>query len=381
MSRTKLENLPYGFIKGVDLSTLCEIEALGGKFSDSGKQTDIFDILKGYGVNTLRLRIWNNPYDENKMPYGGGTADYNNYVQLARRAKKVGMQVMANLHYSDFWTDPSKQFKPKAWETLEGDALEKAVYDYTKNFCLNSVRDGVKPELVQVGNEITNGMLWDSGKLLPDGDKKPRKNYDALAKLLKAGIKAVCDTLPEAVVLTHLENSCNNKIWREWLDNMLSRGVELDMLGASYYPYWHGAFSDFEKNMGEIAKDYEIPLIVSETSYAFTGKSRFDGVTGKENYAGLVVGDDCTGIEKPYPFTPEGQKAFLTRLIDVVESNSMKGFIYWEPAWLPLEGATWATFAGQDYINEHKGLGNEWANQALFDYDGNALPALNCFRD
>ena len=152
------------YIKGVDLSAVAEVEELGAKYYDDGVQGDIFDILKNYGVNSVRLRLWNDPYTEDGVPYGAGTNDLEVYKKLAKRAMDHGMSILLDYHYSDFWADPGKQRVPKAWRGMDADQLEQAVYDYTRETLLEMKDAGVLPQLVQVGNELTNGLMWPLGQ-------------------------------------------------------------------------------------------------------------------------------------------------------------------------------------------------------------------------
>ena len=151
------------YIKGVDLSVVAEVEELGAKYYDNGVQGDIFDILKNYGVNSVRLRLWNDPYTEDGVPYGAGTNDLEVYKKLSKRAMDHGMSILLDYHYSDFWADPGKQRVPKAWRGMDADQLEQAVYDYTRETLLEMKDAGVLPQLVQVGNELTNGLMWPLG--------------------------------------------------------------------------------------------------------------------------------------------------------------------------------------------------------------------------
>ena len=148
------------FIKGMDVSSLPEEAALGARFYDEGKEGDALEILKKYGANSLRIRLWNDPYSEDGKPYSAGTSDFTKLVALASAGKKLGYSYLLDLHYSDFWADPGKQFPPKEWAYAGADALEKHVYDYTKDVLLKLKRLDLLPEMVQVGNEITNGLMW-----------------------------------------------------------------------------------------------------------------------------------------------------------------------------------------------------------------------------
>ena len=187
------------FIKGMDISTLEEVERCGGRFYDNGQEGEALEILKRYGTNAVRLRLWNDPYAETKKPYGAGTNDLAVTVRTAKRALAQGMQFLLDLHYSDFWTDPGKQVKPKAWAGYDDDQLEQAVYDYTCRVLLTLKKENAFPTMIQVGNEVTNGLLWPNGK-------KPE--YDNIARFISAGIRAVRAVDANLPIMIHLDKGC-----------------------------------------------------------------------------------------------------------------------------------------------------------------------------
>lgn len=358
------------FESGMDVSTLLEIEANNGKFYDfnQDKPEDLLVILKRHGVNSLRLRLWNDPYDENGRPYLAGTCDFERVIIIARRAVELGMNWMLDFHYSDFWVDPSKQTLPKAWNGLTQEELVNKVYQYTKDVLSKLVQLKIAPKYIQVGNEITNGMLWPYAHL--DGSKA---KYDNLAAFLKAGLKACKEVLPNAATILHLERSGNNALYRQWLKEIIDiRQVDFDILGVSYYSYWHGSLADLAFNLKDIRQKYQKNIMIVETSYAFTLKP-------SENCK-LVIGEASYELleKKPdYPISIAGQEAFLDDLFNLAKELDLKGIYYWEPAWLPVKNTSWASVEARQYIHEaDKDGGNEWANQALFSYDGLALPAL-----
>lgn len=361
---------------GVDCSSLEEVERGGGRFWDGGGENDCLVILHGCGANLLRLRLWNDPYAQNGEPYGGGGNDFDCTARLAKRSAALGMDWLLDFHYSDFWADPQKQFVPKAWRGMDGAALERAVYRYTKE-TLESLRArALLPQMVSVGNEITNGLLWPSGK-------KP--DFAAIARLVSAGVRAVKETDARIAVMLHLDNGGRNELYREWFDAYLANGgADFDCIGLSYYPFWHGTLDGLERNMNDLARRYAKPLIVAETSTAF---SLEDYRTPEEIASGAGRGMAATpelARRVPFPMTPEGQAGFLkalAALIAAVPNGLGRGFVYWEPAWLPVSGTGWSTRTGCEYIRETGYGGNEWANQALFDYRGHALPALHALRD
>ena len=148
------------FVKGMDLSTLIELENLGAKYYDDGREMDILEIMKNYDVDTIRIRLWNDPYSPEGESYGAGINDLETTLAIAKKVTAAGFGVLLNFHYSDFWADPGKQIKPKAWEGYSVEELEKAVYDYTKEMMEIFKENGVNLTMVQVGNELSNGLWW-----------------------------------------------------------------------------------------------------------------------------------------------------------------------------------------------------------------------------
>jgi len=361
---------------GMDLSTLEETERLGGKFFENGKTAPLYDILKRHGVTSIRLRLWNNPFDERGENYGAGGCDIEAVLREARRAVKNGMNWMLDFHYSDFWADPGRQLIPKAWQGFTLEQLEKAVYGYTKEILARCKDEGLYPCYVQIGNEITNGLLWPVGKVIYDEATGEPTSYENMTRLLKAGAKAARES-GNVKIIFHLERSCDNKRYRQWFDAVTTAGIDFDIIGVSYYPHWHGTMQEVKLNLEDVSARYNKDVMVVETAYAFTDKHYADrpGVS-------LVINGEMKlpdGSPPPYPFTVEGQRNFLRDLVDMVKSvKRCTGLYYWEPAWLALEGSTWSTASARKYISEeHKKGGNEWANQCLFDYKGNLLPAIN----
>jgi len=361
------------FIKGMDISMLPELEKAGARYYENGMPYDIFDIFEDCGVNAVRLRIWNDPYDEKGRPYGGGTVGLPAVLDMAGRICEKNMLFILDFHYSDFWTDPRKQKKPKAWEGLPAESLGRKVYEYTVSVLQTLNKKNLSPQIVQVGNEITNGFLWPDGQL-PEyrnlEKDNPGRDYERMFSLLGQGIRAVRDAAPGAEVMLHLDYGGDNGLYREWFDAAWEHGIDYDIIGLSYYPYWHGTLSDLRDNLGDISGRYQKDVLVAETSYGFTVEER-SGCT--------PVFDRGLADQAGYPPSPQGQADFLkdlTACVRGVSGGRGRGFIYWEPAWIPLEGTTWATAEGQSYICDHAPAGNTWANQALFDYDGNVLPGL-----
>ncbi len=370
------------FDLGMDFSSLEETEALGGTFRQNERSGDLVEILSQNGINAARIRLWANPFSEEGEPYGAGNCDLACVMRLARRARAKGMRFLLDIHYSDFWCDPGRQLPPKAWAKLGLDELCQRVYEYTRATLLCLKEAGLAPDMVQVGNEITNGMLWPYGRLTDPEPGKKREGYLGLSRLVNAGCKAVRDS-GGAKIMLHLERSGDNAVWREWFDEILARGADFDVIGASYYPYWHGNFENLQNNLNDMIRRYEKDVMVVETAYAFTSEHFDPSLEG----ANLVINDSLKcfdGSDAPYPLSMEGQTAFVRELLNLVKNlhgGRGKGVYYWEPAWLPLKGSTWATRAARAYMDElHKPGGNEWANQCIFDYHGNANDALLEFK-
>ncbi len=377
------------FMKGMDLSTLIEVERCGAKFYDRGAEEDVLAILKSYDVDTVRIRIWNDPYSENGEPYGAGGCDRATGLAIAGRATRAGMGVLLDFHYSDFWADPKKQYKPKAWAHMGLEELKEAVYSYTLDTVSEFLRQGVNLSMVQVGNEVTNGLLWPEG-MVP--------NYDNIAELLNAGIRAVrqadaqhtgrnaaeAGADPSIRVMVHLDYGSDKELYRTWFGEFMKRCEPFDVIGLSYYPFWHGTIQMLKDNMDEVALRFGKDMIVVETSMGYTMEDyqEYEKLSPQERKGYATKQSLVERLE--YPMTRQGQTAFIRRLMEAiagVKDGRGKGFVWWEPAWIPVPGSGWATPASLEYIHEKGPCGNEWANQALFDYDGSALPALAAIRD
>ena len=369
------------FVKGMDLSTLLELERCGAKYYDHGQEMDILDIMKKYDVDTIRLRIWNDPWSEDGKSYGAGENDVKTTLEIAKRVTAAGFGVLMNFHYSDFWADPGKQIKPKAWKDYSVDELEQAVYDFTLETMELFKKEGVNITMVQVGNELSNGRLWPEGMIRED---LGGGGFVKVARFVSAGIRAVRKVTPDAGVMIHLDNGGNNELYRRWFDHYVERGEDFDMIGLSYYPFWHGTMDMLFHNMNDIAERYHKDLVIAEVSMGFTmdDYKAYEKLTDEERKGYATRPALVEKIE--FPMTVQGQydftKTLLERLLTVKEGRG-KGFFWWEPAWIPVAGSGWATPESLKYMNDPGPCGNEWANQALFDYDGNVLPTLEFIRD
>ena len=363
------------FVKGMDLSTLLELERCGAKYYDNGEERDLLAIMKSYDVDTIRIRLWNDPWSETGESYGAGENDLKTSLEIAKRVTAAGFGVLLNFHYSDFWADPGKQIKPKAWADYGVKELEQAVYDYTLESMRTFLDAGVNITMVQVGNELSNGLLWPEGKV---------PNYDNIATFVNARIRAVRKADAAIPVMIHLDNGGNNALYREWFDNFTKRGEDFEIIGLSYYPFWHGSLQMLNDNMNDIAERYGKDLVIAEVSMGYTMEDykNYEKLSDEERKGYATRPALVEKIE--YPLTKQGQydfmEDFLNR-ISHIKGGKGKGFFYWEPAWIPVPGSGWATPASLKYMNDPGPCGNEWANQALFDYDGNALPTLSLIRD
>lgn len=349
------------FIKGMDISMIMELEQGGASYRLNEKEKDLFHLLKDCGTNMVRIRIWTDPYDERGNSYGGGGNDLQTTIEIAKRTVKSGMDFMLDFHYSDFWADPAKQIKPKAWKDLSGEALETAVYLHTVDTLKALKNQKLVPAMVQVGNEITKGLLW------PDGYVE---RTESMAGLLKAGIKGVREECPNAQIVLHLDFGTDNEMYRQWFDGIAPYGLDYDVIGMSYYPHWNGSLEKLLANMDDISSRYDKNVLVAETSIGYT--------TETFGCRGIVYSKEHEAVTG-YPATQAGQEAFLRDLFTTVRKVKAArgiGVFYWEPAWLPIEGCTWASKSGSIYMKEKEAAGNAMANMALFDEKGNANSAL-----
>lgn len=244
---------------GADISFLPELENRGMKFYDIDvKEKDAISILKDHGFNYIRLRIFNDPARDSGYSPKDGFCDLQHTLQMAKRIKDAGMKILLDFHYSDYWADPQKQWMPKAWRGKNITELKQAVYDYTK-MVMQALRDqGTVPEMVQVGNEINHGMIW------PDGSVE---NFDNLARLFFAGVQGVKAVSPSTGIMLHIALGGQNDESRFFIDNMIKRGVQFDVIGLSYYPKWHNTLADLEYNLDDLSKRYDKDVIVVEYSH------------------------------------------------------------------------------------------------------------------
>lgn len=256
------------FIVGADISSVQAAEGRGIRYSDKGVQKDILDILKDHGFNAIRLRVFNDPTKATPRdrPYSAqGYCDLPHTIEMAKRVKAAGMKLLIDFHYSDSWADPGKQFTPSAWADLSFDDLVTKMHDWTNDAIAQLRAAGAEPDIVQIGNEITPGLMTDRGGSTRD--------WVQLGQLLKAGITAVKEVDPKIQVMLHIDKGGDNLATRRWMDNARSQGVKFDILGESCYTRWQGPPAGWKSNFDDLVARYPdlkfmIAEIASETTEA-----------------------------------------------------------------------------------------------------------------
>ena len=378
----KVENLPEDFIFGMDISSVLAEEASGVKYYDfDGNEADLFQVLADNGINMIRVRIWNNPYDDEGRGFGGGNCDIRTAVEIGKRATACGMKLLADFHYSDFWADPGKQMVPRAWEGMEIQEKTQAAYEYTLD-CLTQLKDaGVDVGMVQVGNETNN---WLCGE----------KTWMNIAYIMDAGARATREVYPEALVALHFANPEKTDSYRTYakkMDYYEKNGlIHYDVFATSYYPYWHGTLDNLSEILTEISETYGKKVMVMETSYAFTEEDT--------DFSANTIGEGGA-FTKDYPFTVQGQANCIRNITDTVVNRTPAGIgvCYWEGAWITVGrnsweenhekweqyGSGWASSYAGVYDPKDAGKwygGSAVDNQAFFDAEGKPLESLKVFR-
>ncbi len=371
----KVENLPEDFIMGMDASSVLAEEASGVKYYNfDGEEQDVFKTLAENGVNYIRVRIWNDPYDEDGNGYGGGNCDIDTAVEIGKRATKYGMKLLVNFHYSDFWADPTKQMVPKAWAGLTIEEKTDALYEYTLE-CLKKLKKaGVDVGMVQIGNE-TNGSIC--GESI----------WFNMQYLFQAGAKAVREVFPEALVALHFANPEKVTNYADYARKLAYYNVDYDVFASSYYPYWHGTLENLATVLTGIQENYGKKVMVMETSYAYTPDDT--------DFNGNTISDG-SAVTKNYPYTVQGQATAVRDVIETVASIGGIGVVYWEGTWISVGqnsweensakwekyGSGWASSYSAKYDPDDAGKyygGCAWDNQAMFDANGMPLESLRIF--
>lgn len=358
-------------IKGVDVSSVISLEESGVRFkNESGAEQDIFQTLKESGVNYVRVRIWNDPYDSQGRTYGGGNCDVDNAVKIAQRCGKYGLKLLLDFHYSDFWADPGKQFAPKAWKNFSVSQKEQAVKEFTSSSLKKIAAAGAEIGMVQIGNETNTGMAGET-------------DWQNVCRLMNAGASAVREFDRKTLVAVHFTNP-EKQNWYMTLAGYLDKyKVDYDVFSSSYYPYWHGTMNNLTYVLGQVAEKYGKYVMVAETSWANTFAD-YDGFTN------TIANKNDLGSYVSYDISPAGQAKAVSDVFAAVAAVGPRGIgaFYWEPAWMavgssvqecrPLwekHGSGWASEAASEYQEDAKKYhgGSAVDNQSLFSPDGTPL--------
>ena len=374
-----VDGISDDFYRGMDASAVLALENSGVKYYNfDGEKQDVFMTLAQAGVNYIRLRVWNDPYDENGNGYGGGNNDVATAIALGQRATKYGMKVCIDFHYSDFWADPKKQFVPKAWEGMDIEEKSDALYNFTLESLTQLLDAGVDVGMVQIGNEINNGM---------SGETDPAN----IRKLLTAGSKAVREAAvnsgKEILVAVHYTNIDDMKKLDTLLTGLQVKEIDYDIVGLSFYPYWHGTMDDLKNAITHIRNTYGKKVYVAENAYCYTAE---DG----DGSANSVEGTD--DLAEGYSASVQGQANEVRDVCAAASEAGAEGVFYWEGTWIPVGpadadnsdlwekyGSGWASSYASGYDPKDAGQyygGCSWDNQAMFDFTGHPLASLNVFK-
>ncbi len=374
-----IDGISDDFIRGMDASIVLAEENSGVKYYNfEGEEQDVFMTMAQAGVNYIRLRVWNDPYDENGNGYGGGNNDLATAVELGKRATMYGMKVCIDFHYSDFWADPKRQHAPKAWEGMSVEEKCDALYEFTKESLTELLNAGVNVGMVQIGNEINNGM---SGE----------KDIANVVELLHAGSRAVREISEsfgqDIQVVVHYTRINQPDEIDNLAATLAEAGLDYDIMGLSYYPFWDGTNENMQAVATNIQENYGKKVMIAETSYCYTAE---DGDGCGNSFKGT---DD---LVEGYAATVQSQASMIRDICEAANDVGVLGIFYWEGAWVPVGEATvdnsaiwekygsgWASSFAADYDPEDAGLyygGCAWDNQAMFDFDGHPLASLNVFK-
>lgn len=334
--------------RGVDLSYVNELEDCGATYRDAGGRSDPFAIFAEAGANLVRLRLWHSP-------------DWTAYSTLddvsksIRRARAHGLRVLLDFHYSDDWAHPGKQLVPAAWRDLDDGARARALGDYTERTLMTLARDGLLPDVVQVGNETNTDLLIET-----EIDERTPVRWSRNAPLINAGIAAVRRVArregADIAIMLHVAQPENVV---RWFDGALAAGVDdFDLIGVSYYPRWSSTpFTEVGPFVADLRTRYQRDIVIVETAYPWTLEA--------QDTAHNLLGDDA--LVAGYPASVDGQRRWLLDLQDAIRDNGGLGLVYWEPAWISTRCKTrWGT-------------GSHWENATLFDSDSSMLHAGAAF--
>lgn len=374
-----VDGISDDFYRGMDASAVLALENSGVKYYNfDGEEQDVFMTLAQAGVNYIRLRVWNDPYDENGNGYGGGNNDVATAIALGQRATKYGMKVCIDFHYSDFWADPKKQFVPKAWEGMDIEEKSDALYNFTLESLTQLLDAGVDVGMVQIGNEINNGMSGET-------------EVANVRKLLTAGSKAVREAAAnsgkEILVAVHYTNIDDMKKLDTLLTGLQVKEIDYDIVGLSFYPYWHGTIEDLKNAIIHIRDTYGKKVYVAENAYCYTAEDGDGSANSVEETDDLAEG---------YSASVQGQANEVRDVCAAASEAGAEGVFYWEGTWIPVGpadadnsalwekyGSGWASSYASGYDPKDAGQyygGCSWDNQAMFDFTGHPLASLNVFK-
>jgi arabinogalactan endo-1,4-beta-galactosidase len=383
-----VDGLPRDFIRGADVSSLLSLEASGVKFyNHDGEEQDMLKTLGEAGLNYIRVRIWNDPFDAGGNGYGGGNCTVDTALELGVRAAEYGMKLLVNFHYSDFWADPGKQQAPKAWENITFDEKEKALYDFTYESLITLIDGGADVAMVQIGNENTSSFCGEVA-------------WPRISSLMASGanaVRAVSSAKKRDIqIAVHFTNP-ESRDFVQMARVLEVNDVDYDIFASSYYPFWHGTLENLAKQLGDVAEQFDKKVMVAEVAYAYS----WDDFDGHSN----TIGEGAV-FDMPYPLTVQGQARAIADVVRTVASigDAGIGVFYWEPGWIPVpvssaatspeaqweersllwekHGSGWASSFASSYDPDDAGVwygGSACDNQALFDANGHPLPSLRVF--
>jgi arabinogalactan endo-1,4-beta-galactosidase len=336
VNQTSNGNNEVEFISAVDISSYPEIELSNTLFEDNNGMTISFlEFLRFKGINTIRIRLWVNPIDQH--------SSFEEVKLFAETLKSMGFKIYLSLHYSDTWADPGNQITPLEWQNVSFSTLRTIVYDYTK-----MVVEQINPDIIQIGNEINNGFLH------PEGNRYSEPSQ--FLALLNEGIKAVREHASgQTKIMLHFAGHEESNVFFNFVN-----GLDYDIIGISFYPIWHGkSLSELEQNLIQLRTLYDKEIMIAETAYPFT--------LGWNDWTNNIVGLEEQLILPDYPATPEGQKNFVQQLkMIMINLDGGIGLSYW--------GAELVAWNGPESSE-----GSAWENQALFDFNNQALPVVEVF--
>jgi arabinogalactan endo-1,4-beta-galactosidase len=348
------QRVPASAIKyrGADLSFEPQEEAAGASFTDDGVPGSALSILNRHGLNYVRLRLWVNPPP--------GYSDLTSDLAMAQRIKAAGDRLYLDIHYSDFWADPQHQDIPASWQGQDLAQLTTTMRSYTQRVISRFAEQGTPVDMVSIGNEIRNGILWPVGQV----DWTNNTGWDNLTTLLKAGVAGARAGNPAGhrlLIMLHFDQGGNNAMSRTFYDHMVAAGVPFNVIGLSYYSFFHGTLSQMRANVDDLAVRYRKPIAIAESQYAWT-------LAGGDSTGNFVW--QASQLSVGYPASPGGQLSFYNDLLSIlaqVPDHRALGLFYWEPEWIP--GVGW---------EPHAGTPND--NLTLFSFTGAALPSVGLFR-